>query len=86
MAYLGFQKRGGPNVCWTLVLTQRGPNQVFQFFYYVKKIFYGQRGALAQSPPKYACVEFVDTCILIILILMLYKPVIEIFFNNAPIS
>ena len=34
----------GPNVRWPLVLTQGGPNQVFQFFCYVKKKFFGQRG------------------------------------------
>ena len=34
VAYLGFQKGGGGNVRWPLVLTERGlhrPNQVFQF-------------------------------------------------------
>ena len=30
-------KKGGPNVRWPLVLTQRGPNQVFQFFTMSKK-------------------------------------------------
>ena len=38
MAYLGFHK-GGPNFLWPLVLTQRGPNQVFQIFSHVKKNF-----------------------------------------------
>ena len=48
--YLGFQKEGGPNVRWTLVLTQRGRgNQVFQFFYYVKQNFLA-KGAWSIRP------------------------------------
>ena len=37
VAYLGFHK--GANFLWPLVLTQRGPNQVFQIFSYVKTFF-----------------------------------------------
>ena len=36
VAYLGFQK-GGPNVCWTLVLTQRGGKTKFSNFLLCKK-------------------------------------------------
>ena len=54
VAYLGFQK-GGPNVCWPLVLTQRGPNQVFQFFHCQKNFFlakggYGRFGQEVNTP------------------------------------
>ena len=59
VAYLGFQK-GGPNFCWPLVLTQRGPNQVFQFFPMVKKNFFCQRGAMVQWPLKYATANGTD--------------------------
>ena len=37
-------KRGRPNVCWPLALTQGGPNQVFQVFYYVNENFFAKGG------------------------------------------
>ena len=41
------------NFLWPLVLTQRGPNQVFQIFSNVKKNLL-PKGAMAHCPPKYA--------------------------------
>ena len=38
VAYLGFQK-GGPNVLWPLVLTQKGVKPSFPIFYYVENFF-----------------------------------------------
>ena len=46
MAYLGFQK-GGPNIRWPLVFTQRGVKPSFLIFYYVEKQNFCQRGAMA---------------------------------------
>ena len=45
VAYLGFQKGGGANFRWPLVLTQRGrPNYVSNFFPIVKKNFIAKGG------------------------------------------
>ena len=58
VAYLGFQK-GGPNFCWPLVLTQRRPNYVFQFFPMVKKNFFCLWGPWPNGPLKYATVHVI---------------------------
>ena len=42
---------GGPNFRWPQVLTQRGPNYVFQFFSYDQKQIFLPKGAMAQWPP-----------------------------------
>ena len=44
----------GSNFRWPLVLTQRGPNYVFQFFPMVKKKFFLPKGGHGPIPPKYA--------------------------------
>ena len=56
MAYLGFQKGGGANFRWPLVLTQRGDQTKFSnFFSMSKKNFVGQRGGHGtMASPKYA--------------------------------
>ena len=46
MAYLGFQKWGGGNVRWPLVLTERGAKPSFPIFLLCQKNI-GQRGAIA---------------------------------------
>ena len=43
VAYLGFQK-GGSNICWPLVLTQRGAKPSFPIFYYVEKKYFWPKG------------------------------------------
>ena len=50
----------GSNFLWPLVLTQRGPNNVFQNFCpMAKTVFFGQRGAMAQSSLNMPlCVKF----------------------------
>ena len=52
VAYLGFPK-GGPNVCWPLVLTQGGGAKLcFPIFFYGEKHkIFAKGGAMAQCPP-----------------------------------
>ena len=38
----------------TSAYTKGGPNQVFEFFSYVKNIFLTKRGPWPNGPPKYA--------------------------------
>ena len=59
VAYLGFRKGGGEFLC-PLVLTQRGPNQVFLFFPKVK--FFFAKGGHDPKPPKYATDKGEETC------------------------
>ena len=42
--------KGGPNFCWPLVLTQRGPYHVFLFFPMVKKFFFAKGGGWPNAP------------------------------------
>ena len=43
VAYSGFQG-GGANVCWPLVLTQRGQTKLSNFFYCVENVFWPKWG------------------------------------------
>ena len=52
-------KWGAKFLLATSIHTKEGANQVFQFFFNVKKMFLAKRGAMAQwpPPPKYAFVH-----------------------------
>ena len=58
VAYLGFHK-GGPNFRWPLVLTQRGGQTMFTYFFSCEKFFL-PKGGMAQWPPKYATAQGVQ--------------------------
>ena len=57
VAYLGFHKEG-PNFCWPLVLTQRGGQTMFSYFFLCEHFF--AKGGMTQCPPKYATAQGVQ--------------------------